>query len=666
MKSLNFSLLRRLLVIASLAITSGVLGSSHSAATAVAPGGEEWRAIDPADLALKVPIVEPDADAEALFWDIRVDDGGLSDLVLSHYIRVKIFTNRGRDSQGKIDIPYRSGTKIKDVAARTIKADGSTVELTKEDIIERTVVKAGGVKIKTKSFAFPNIEPGAIIEYKWKEVISNSSANYMRLEFQREIPIESITYHIKPGSGSGATSWSGHSIWLSRALRKKNGFYSTTVKNMPAFHEEPNMPPEDNVRSWAMISYNNILSFFLDYYVVATQSYHSFQPYLKVDDEIRRKSAEITGGATTRKRSSRRSLLSVGPASRTPVIRPLALPLKNEKMKENKKPADTLKRGVGSWMDIDLLFAALARAAGFDARVALLPDRSKRLFDRNVVLPGALRPSTIAVSTGEIWKFFDPGFHYVTPGMLRWQEEAVDALITDESSPFWIKTPLSPPVKSKETRVATLRLDEDGTLEGDVSIESTGHFAVEGKEQNDDDSANQREETLKDGVKSRLSTAEVTNIVIENVTDSAKPLVYKYHVRVPGYAQRTGKRLFLQPAFFEKGIGPLFTTSTRKYPIYFHYPWSEEDKVVITLPKGYLLDNLDVPRPITFGAGTRYDVKIQMTKDDSTLTYSRTFFFAGDGRIYFPVQSYGGLKQFFDEMNKADNHTITLKQNGSN
>jgi len=61
---------------------------------------------------------------------------------------------------------------------------------------------------------------------------------------------------------------------------------------------------------------------------------------------------------------------------------------------------------------------------------------------------------------------------------------------------------------------------------------------------------NQARETLKADVKSRLSTAELTNIVIENVTDSVKPLVYKYHVRVPDMRNATGKRIFLQPAYF--------------------------------------------------------------------------------------------------------------------
>src|SRR2546427_3111063 len=91
-------------------------------------GGDEWRPIDPADLALKTPVVEKDADAEAIFWEVRVADAveeGSSRKVLDHYIRIKIFTERGRESQSRIDIPYFSGSRIKDVSARTIKPERS-------------------------------------------------------------------------------------------------------------------------------------------------------------------------------------------------------------------------------------------------------------------------------------------------------------------------------------------------------------------------------------------------------------------------------------------------------------------------------------------------------------------------------------------------------------
>jgi hypothetical protein len=652
--------LRFFLSVLAIGLVFGPTGITWNNALAA---GEDWRPIEASDLALKAPVVESSADAEAIFWDIRVDDGGENDLVLSHYVRIKIFTERGREQHSKIDIPYLGRVKIKDVAARTIKPDGSIVELAKEDIIEKTVVKVSGLKLRTKTFAFPGIEPGAIIEYKWKEVISNASANNLRLQFQREIPVQTVTYHLKPAQ-SALVDVRAFNMATPQFEKEKNGFQLTTVKNMPAFREEPLMPPEENVRSWAMVKYSGLFSLLLGYSMVATQVHIGFEPFLKVDKEIKAKAAEITAGATT----PDEKLEKIFDFCRTSI--------KNtndtnsgftddqiEKLKDNKKPSDTLKRGVGSGLDVNLLFAALVNAAGLEARIALLPDRGQRLFDRNVVIPGALRPSNISVRVGSSWRFFDPGLQYITPGMLRWQEEGVDALIVSDSS-IWTKTPLSPPEKSKEKRTATLRLDENGTLEGDVTVEYTGHLAVERKRLNDEDSPAQREENLKEMVKNRLSSAELTNIVIENATDPVKPFVYKYHVRVPDYAQRTGKRLFLQPGFFLKGISPLFSAGTRRYPIYFRFPWSEEDQITIQLPKGYALDNADRPAPINAGI-SKHEVGMGISNDQTTLHYNRTFFFGQRDVLLFTVDKYELVKRLFDEVSKADNHIITLKQVGS-
>lgn len=636
-----------------------VAASINVGPSRVLAGGEEWRSVEPADIALKTPVVDPNADAEAIFWDIRVDDGGAYDLVLNHYVRIKIFTERGRDEHSKVDIPYVGNTKIKDVAARTIKPDGTILELAKEDVIEKVVVKVNGLKLRTKTFAFPGIEPGAIIEYKWKEVVSNSSANNMRLQFQRDIPVQSITYRIKPAKD---VFFDVHPFNMPKFefKKEKGGFQTATVTNMPAFHEEPMMPPEDSVRAWAMVRYSGLS--FLSYYILAGTLYYGLDSFLKVDDQIKKKAAEITVGATT----PEEKLEKIFEWCRTNIKNTNDITAgfsedDIEKLKENKKPSDTLKRGVGPGIDINLLFAALAKAAGFDTRIALLPDRGKLLFNKNEVIPGALRPSNIAVKFGEQWQFFDPGLPYVAKGMLRWQEEGVDALLVAES-PLWVKTPLTPAEKSKEKHVAELKLDENGTLEGDVTVEFTGHLAVDRKVFNEDDSPEQREENLKESVKSRLSSAELTNIVIENATDSAKPFVYKYHVRVPEYAQRTGKRLFFQPGYFQKGISALFNASTRSYPVYFHFPWSEEDKIRITLPKGYSLDNADRPAPVEAGSVCKHVIDIGVTKDDKTLVYNRTFFFGGNNSVLFAVQTYQPLKQLFDEIHKADNHMITLKQ----
>jgi hypothetical protein len=243
--------------------------------------------------------------------------------------------------------------------------------------------------------------------------------------------------------------------------------------------------------------------------------------------------------------------------------------------------------------------------------------------------------------------------------MLRWQEESMQALVADPKKPEFVQTPLSPPDKTLEKRVARLRLSEDGTLEGDVRIEYTGQLAVEMKEQNDDDSPEQREQNIRDAIKRRMSAAEVTDVKLENVTDPAKPFICSYHVRVPGYAERTGKRLFLRPAFFQYGTPTMFSASNRVHPVYFHYPWKEVDEFTIELPAGFALDNADQPSPFNSPDVAEYDVKIGVIGKSEALQVRRSFTF---NALLFPPTSYEPLKRLFDMVHESDSHTITLRQ----
>lgn len=643
--------------------------------SALTPGpalaGNDWKPIDPAELGLKAPKVEKDTDAEALFWEVRVEDeveGDTPRTVLKHYVRIKIFTERGRETQSKVDIPFLSNWSIRDIAARTIKPDGSIVEVKKEDILERVIVKEGRTKIKAKSFAMPGVEPGALIEYRWKEVRNDRLANYIRLHFQREVPVQVVKYSVKPLVMQGFDFGMRVITFQSQAspfVKEKDGYYSTVMTNVPAFREEPRMPPEDSVRPWMLVYYSEDRKLTPDKFwkEFGKENFERYKSRMKVSDEVRQAATTAIADAATPEQKIER--LFEFCRSKIKNINDDASGFTSEeraKLKENKTPADTLKRAMGTGLDIDLLFAALAIAAGFDARVVNLSDRSDTFFQKSFPDDYFIQAYDIAVRVGDEWRFYDPASTYVPLGMLRWQEESQEALISDSKEPVWVKTPLSGPDKSKQTRLAKLRLSEDGTLEGDVKIEYYGHLGVERKEWDDDDSPAQREETLRDSVKARMSTAELTSIRVQNVTDPLKPFTYVYHIRVPGYAQRTGKRLFLQPAFFQRGLGPLFATSSRHHAVYFNYPWSEEDEVTIDLPEGFSLDSPEAPAGFASLPISEYKPSAAITKDGRTLIYKRNFYFGGGGTILFPVGSYAQLKTFFDTLHKQDNHTITLKQ----
>jgi hypothetical protein len=629
---------------------------------------DDWKPVNPADLALKTPLVEPDADAEALSWEVRVDDSNPYELSLAHYLRIKIFTDRGKDLQSKIDIPYYSTTKIRDIAARVIKPDGSVVELKKSDVFERTIVKANGVKVKAKSFALPGVEPGSIVDYRWQEVYAGGNIDRMRLQFQRDIPVRVVNYYLKPYEGLRYQSFHMNEMEF---VKDKNGFYRFTLNNVPAFREEPRMPPEDEVRSWIFLYYTQDLKrdpekYWKDY---GKKLFEVTKDEMKVTDAVKAAVVDIVGNAATDEDKLRRIYDFCRTKIKNTSDDASGLTAEEkEKLKENKSTADTLKNGRGTGGDIDLLFAALAKAAGFDARYTVSGNRDDLFFHREFAEGSFLASSFISVRVGDGWQFFSPAEMYTSFGMLGWPEQSQEALITDAKEPVWVKTGLAAPDKSVEQRTGKFRLLEDGTLEGDVRIEFTGHLDFEQKEYNDDDSPTRREETLKDLVKARMSTAELSDIRIENVADPLKPFTYSYHVRVPGYAQRTGKRLFLQPAYFEHGKSELFPASNRKQQIYFHFPWSEDDTVEISLPSGFSLDSPDAPADIDpkltqniSGQNTR----ISVSQDGRTLILKRRFFFGGNDGILFPATSYAGLKDLFLMVHKNDNHTITLKQNAA-
>ncbi|HEV7798374.1 MAG TPA: DUF3857 domain-containing protein [Pyrinomonadaceae bacterium] len=639
---------------------------------AVVIAGDEWRPLDPADLALKAPMVEKDADAEAIFWEVRLNDeleGGTPRTVLRHYVRIKIFSERGRESQSKIDIPFLNNWKIQDIAARTIKPDGTIVELKKEDILERTIEKLSGVKIKAKSFAMPGVEPGAILEYRWKEVRNDRLANYIRLYFQRNVPVQLVKYYIRP---LAIPDYSMHVQTFNGSAspftKEKDNFYSVSMTNVPAFHEEPRMPPEDAVRPWMLLFYTRETDlkgekFWQEY---GKRTYEEYKSRMKVSDEVRTASAAAIAGAATPEEKLEKLFEFCRSKIKNTNDDASGLSIEDRaKLKENKSPADTLKRGMGTGTDIDMLFASMALAAGFDARLVRLSDRSDTFFDKSFPDDYFIQAYDIAVKVGDQWRFYDPASTYVPLGMLRWQEESQQALLSDPKEPIWVTTPLSPPEKSKIKRTARLSLSDDGTLEGDAHIEYYGHVAVYRKEWDDDDSPAQREDTLRETIKKQMSTADISAIKIENITDPLKPFVYNFHIKVPGYAQRTGKRLFLQPEFFQHGIGPLFSGSDRKYPVYFSYPWSEEDAVTIDLPAGFSLDNADAPSPFSAGPISDYKPSIAVTMDGHTLVYKRTFFFGGGNTIVFPVETYAKLKSYFDALHQSDNHTVTLKQSAA-
>lgn len=640
---------------------------------------ETWQQVSAAELAMKTPKIEADADADALLWEVYVADeadGGTPRTVLRHYLRVKIFTEKGRENNSKVDIPfgriagYPMTIKIQDIAARTIKPDGSIVELNPKDIFERDIIKANKTKIRSKSFALPGIEVGSIIEYRWKEVRGNSLSLYDRLQLARDIPVHQVKYHVKPLSlpdfpyGMRVQTFNGK---YTPFVKEKNGFFVTNFTNIPSYKEEPRMPEEYAVKPWMLVYYSEEKKiepekFWQEH---GKLIYEKYKSAMKANDEVKKAATEAVGNATEPLQKVERIFNFVRAKIKNIYDDASGLTAEQIKqIKENKNAGDVLKRGTGDWQDINVLFASMVSAAGFESRIANLPRRTDSNFDPGFTDDYFMRTTNVAVKIGDQWKYFDPSSRYVPFGMLSWEEEGQPTLVSDSKNPSWNKTPFSPANKSAEKRTGKFKLLEDGTLEGEATIEFTGHVGVLHKEYNDNLTPTQREDVLKNLVRSNiLGSAEISDFTIENFSDPDKPFIYKFKVRVPGYTLRTGKRIFLQPNVFERSSAPMFTAGTRRYDVALNYAWSETDDIEIELPKGFSLESPDAPAPVKDSQGISEDtIKMNVTKDGRTLFYKRNFAFGNNGLLYFPAKSYAAVKNLFDAFYKANTHQLTLKQ----
>lgn len=633
----------------------------------------DWRDIDPADLERTEPRIDPNADAETIFWEVWVEDDVRSRsepyIELRHYLRMKIYTEKGVEDQSTVELAsFGKKRSISSVSGRTILPDGTIVQLKGDSVFDKDIVRNKFLKARGKSFSLPAVEPGAIIEYQWKETRNGERSDNMRLDFQRDTPSWMVRYFIKPSQlyfeAFGQVMFRhGMNMELSDLEDVGQGFKSMFLANVPAFRVEPNMPPASSVRPWTLLYYakpgnRDPQKYWND---LSKELYGTYSKEMKPDKKVRAAVAEITAGATTDEEKVEKILAFCQKEIVNIYHDSSGLTAEQrDEVDENKKPSDTLAQKKGTSRDISYLFGALVQSVGLDARYSFLSGRDAHVFDAQLMSMYMINRSNIAVRIGEDWKFYDPSAPYLQSGMLRWQEEGVHALITDPKELLFVQTPFSAPKQTQARREGRFTLSEDGTLEGDVRVIYTGHWGYGRKVSLDGQTEDEREEEYIDAVERRLATAEVEELEINNVTERDQAIEYKYHVKVPNFAQATGKRLFVPVSYFQYNRSPRFTGSERKFDIEFDYAWYENDYVEIKLPAGFLLDNPEAPSGSSFGPTGAYVVSLHTNEDRDTLMFRRELTWGNEGAISFPVSAYSALKGAWDHINTQDKHVISV------
>lgn len=631
-----------------------------------------WPPISPEELGLKDNSASPGAAAMILYRELYIDDTKSFE---TNYSRIKIFKEEGK-KYADVEIPYvEKKTQVEDIRARTVHPDGTAVDF-QGQTFDKVVFKAKKLKVQVKAFTVPGVQAGDIIEYSYKlrmhwdvpDVLKNPQ-NYIitgvksfptaHWTVQHELFTRRARFSIRPlPKANLQSSWRGLPKDVA-PRRQPDGTIQLEVENIPAFQEEEYMPPEVVLKSRVDL-----------YYIVGfastpegfwgqqgRQQAEGIEKFIGDHKSMGRAVREIVAPNDSPETKLRKIY------ARVQQIRYLSYEharseqeLKQEGLKENKSVEDAWNRGYASANQINLLFVALARAAGFEASVALVTSRDRSFFEREVLNPQQLNAMVVVVRLGSEELYLDPATRYCPFKMLPWQESQAQGIRLGKDWGTLVTTPGSTSAEAVLERKAELQLDADGNLEGKLKVTFSGQEALSRRlEAHEEDEAGRRRQ-LEEEAKGWLP-AEAT-LKLESVSGwegSEAPLIAEFTIQASKFATRAGRRLLLPVAAFQLTRKHGFQTASRVHSVYFHYPYQRVDDLTLKLPPGYEVESLPAPGKHVTAFG-RYESSCE--NQAGTLRLTRRLIVDG---VFFRVQYYAALRDFFERVRASDEEQAVLR-----
>ncbi len=630
--------------------------------------GDDWQPIDPADLALKDNPASPGANAMILYRESSVDEkrANIDGVSVFEYYRIKIFTKEG-DKQGDVEIPFfKEYSDVKDVRARTIRPDGSIVNFQGAPF-EKTLVKASGVRYLAKTFTLPDVQPGCIIEYRYHIQFRPGFLHDKEWVLTSELYTREGHFSFQPF----ASNWDTHPLFFRQyggatAIKPElvNGSYKLVMKDIPGIPEEDYMPPIRTQQQRLEFYYRNEddpSSETVDHYWARMNGKLSseFDHFMDKRGALQKDLAKTVDPNDSPDVKVRKIY------ARVQQIRNLSFEesrSEKEEKKENIKKVsnveDVLNHGYGDESDINALFVALCRAAGFSSDVLLVAPRNTAIFLPNLQDLGQLSSDMAWVKAGDKEYYVDPGAMTFPFGVLPWYETATQGLRISGKSADMITVPPSEPGDSKMSRTVKLTLAEDGSASGTASIDWTGIIAGEMRNEYRKEDETGRKKVLEDRVHGWLpngTSFEITKI--DNWEKISEPLHVEGTLKFADLGSPVGHRMIVPATVFQSEVPRGFDSATRKNTIYFQNPFLEVDEIHYTAPAGFKIGTMPPLKEIKTTPVVGYSLGV--TQQGETLVVKREFMVDG---IVFAVKYYNALRTFFNSVKTNDQTQLVLQR----
>jgi hypothetical protein len=590
----------------------------------------------------------------------------------------KILRPAGRD-YGIVAVAFNAHEKITAIRGWCIPAQGKDYEVKDKDAVEISLPKVEGSElvsdVKDKVLRIPASDPGNIIGYEYEE----EAQPYVLQDvwsFQETSPVREAHYTLQLPQG-----WEYKAMWLNypEAKAAEAGNQAQwVVSDIKGIRHEDNMPP------WPGVAGQMIVSFFPPGGSAQNKGFQNWQQMgiwyqgllsgrYDASPEIKQKVTALTAsaGATLDK-------MKVLAAFAQKDIRYVAIELGIGGWQPH-PAAEVFTHRYGDCKDKVTLMSSMLREIGVEnyyvvinsERGSVTPETPahKWAFDHVIIaikLPADVTDTSLVATMvhpklGKLL-FFDPTDEMTPFGQLYGALQANYGLLVAPDGGELIELPQLPPKSNGIWRTAKLSLSPAGTLSGDVNEVRVGDRAAAQRwalrtVSKDADRIKPIESLLSQS----LTTFQITKASIGNLQPTDKAFLYDYSLVAQNYAKTAGNLLLVRPRVLgNKSSDLLETKEARKFPVEFDGPSRDTDTFEITLPQGYVVDDLPPPVNADYSFAS-YHSKAEV--DGNTLKYTRTFEVK---ELSVPLNKVDDLKKLYRIIASDERNTAVLKPAGSN
>ena len=630
-----------------------------------------WGVVPESDLKMTVYPSDSTAGAVVLqdVGNIHLDENNRGDWVVKfeYWRRIKIFNTASLD-QGNLLIHYsadKSIEKINDLDVQVIFPDGTVKKVKSDNIYTEKVADHW----KIKKVFIPGLQPGCVVEYRYKLTKSYISSLY-DWYFQDDIPVRwsEITVIIPEFfdyafimKNIGKLDIDEQNKFkkerISYGEKYKAGISRFGMSNLPALKEEPFITTIDDYRAGIQFqrTYSTVLLSTDDSASVSWKSLAMrmcLMPDFGVQYIFKRYSENLW--ADFSKNIEGDSVEVLMEKARKFVSGQIKW---NEDFSAYAEQTldDAYRNKTGNSAEINMTVIALLRRAGLRAYPVMVSTRDNGKVQSEYPLERQFNSVVAAVRHHDTLTLIDAIDPYIPVGRMHAMHYNDQSWLVDVERPEWIKT--TPP-EAAIVWLAKMQLHEAGNLTGSMDVQAGNDIATLWRNAIKEE---EKETFVRENILQGYKECRFDSLVISDREEVDKPLKLKMEIDITDAANIINDYIYVKPVLDFILLENPFKSEQRSYPVSFPYPMKASYVMNLQIPAGYDLVELPKQERITLPDNLG-NITFSCSKDKLDPRMIQTVLKMQLKGLEFDVPYYDALRTYFNLVAEKTAFQLVLKK----